>query len=79
MCLDCARLRPRVENAPMRCDAFPAGIPRAILFEQFDHCAPYPGDGGILFEPDPEAPIWRARCRDRVHPGPLVEDDDPTG
>ena len=33
------------------CDAFPSGIPIAILVGEADHRRPYPGDGGIRYEP----------------------------
>ena len=33
------------------CDAFPDGIPEAILTGEHDHTDQYPGDNGIRFEP----------------------------
>jgi hypothetical protein len=32
------------------CDAFPDGIPEAILTSEHDHTEPYPGDNGVRFE-----------------------------
>ena len=37
------------------CSAFPDGIPDAIYIGGFDHRQPFPGDGGVLYEPDPSA------------------------
>jgi len=38
------------DQVPMRCAAFPAGIPAAILQGQHDHKRNYPGDHGMKFE-----------------------------
>ncbi|MGB9866725.1 MAG: hypothetical protein ACPLPR_02300 [Bacillota bacterium] len=43
------------------CDAFPQGIPDDIFFEYFDHRKPYPGDGGIRFEPKDEKALEYVR------------------
>jgi len=44
-----------------RCTAFPKGVPMDILTNQFDHRKPHEGDGGILFEANPDGmslPDW---------------------
>jgi hypothetical protein len=33
------------------CDAFPGGVPEAIIRSEHDHREPYPGDNGIRYEP----------------------------
>ena len=48
VCLECKHL---IEDlGPMRCKAFPDGIPDAIWRGNNDHKKPYPGDHGIQFE-----------------------------
>ena len=63
MCYNCKH---QSAADPLKCDAFPAGIPRRILYSQFDHRKPFEGDRGILFDP-PDASI----------PVPPI-DDEPT-
>jgi hypothetical protein len=52
-CTDCKRLDwDRISSScDYVCEAFPNGIPEAILFGDHDHTKPYRGDGGKLFEP----------------------------
>ncbi len=37
-----------------KCKAFPQGIPDLILSGEDQHTEPFPGDGGIQFEPKEE-------------------------
>jgi len=39
------------DGGSLCCDAFPAGIPWPIQDGDADHRKPYPGDGGLMFEP----------------------------
>jgi hypothetical protein len=43
----------RVESGAATCAAFPQGIPRPILSNDYDHRVAYPGDGGVRFEARP--------------------------
>ena len=51
--IQCARCRNKKLDvvAFPECRAYPKGIPDAILNDEHDHHKPYPGDGGIRFEP----------------------------
>jgi len=55
-CLYCQHSRLPGSKA---CDAFPDGIPDAILLGERTHRKPFPGDHGILFDPTPDAPAAR--------------------
>ena len=49
-CIECKRYEGQAE-----CEAYPDGIPEAIITGDHDHTEPYPGDHGIQFEPmEPE-------------------------
>ena len=58
ICLYCQCFHQRgdLRSAPpgLTCDAFPQGIPEAILGTQVDHRRPYAGDGGLRFVPQDE-------------------------
>ena len=47
--LQCVICRNLTDVKRMRCKAFPAGIPAAILENRYDHTKPFPGDGDVRF------------------------------
>jgi hypothetical protein len=55
MCMSCTRIK---DGEGWSCDAFPNGIPADIVLGSKDHRQPLPGDGGKLFEQDPQAPAF---------------------
>ena len=48
-CILCANYRS--DKYGLVCEAYPNGIPNAIINGEHDHTKPYPGDNGIRFEP----------------------------
>jgi hypothetical protein len=55
LCVACQRLR-RPVRGRWACAAFPSGIPERLLAARADHRESIPGDQGIRFEPDWNAP-----------------------
>ena len=55
LCVACRRLR-RPNRGRWACAAYPGGIPAPLLDATADHRNPYPGDRGIRFGVDREAP-----------------------
>lgn len=49
LCLICDRAED-IDN-PLKCTAFPNGIPEAILSGEFIHTSSFPGDDSLLFKP----------------------------
>lgn len=49
-CLVCRHLFEKWGDSGLACDAFPGGIPLAVLSTRFDHRQPIEGDHGIRFE-----------------------------
>lgn len=47
----CARCARRDPEDSLVCQAFPDGIPQAILAGENQHTAPFPGDRGLQFIP----------------------------
>ena len=61
ICEGCARRRAddRARNDRYGCEAYPDGIPDAIVLGYADHRKPYKGDGGKRFEPaDPTSAVY---------------------
>jgi hypothetical protein len=52
ICVWCTRFRREVRDKNV-CDAFPDGIPDAVILMEHDHRCPYPGDHGLRFDPRP--------------------------
>lgn len=59
-CADCKHRTPGQVNSleELACDAFPDGIPQAILELEHDHTQPYTGDHGIRYEPRDGIDVW---------------------
>lgn len=51
ICYNCKRKNPPTPELAFSCDAFPDGIPSAIINNVADHREPFPGDKGLQYEP----------------------------
>ena len=49
MPIQCAECKHYTEG--LKCAAFPNGIPKAVITNEYDHRESHPGDHGIQFEP----------------------------
>ncbi len=54
-CFDCKHFGEQEAHKPLRCEAFPDGIPQVILRNLHNHLEAFPGDHGIRFEPSESA------------------------
>ena len=54
-CFACRHLRLSPAGG-LACAAFPRAIPADLLEGRAQHRQPYPGDNGVRFQPDPDAP-----------------------
>lgn len=50
LCVSCTHLRERATGKPFTCDAFPGGIPQAIVMFGGDHRTTRRGDHGVTYE-----------------------------
>lgn len=83
ICASCTRYTGYDDTHPRAyCAAFPAGIPLAMYADGFDHRNPYPGDNGILYDPDPSL-AGSLRAHEEIYAlldnDDLTDDDDELG
>lgn len=52
ICLWCEHFDDWEPSNPLRCAAFPEGIPEGIINNLIDHRLPVEGDGGLRYEGD---------------------------
>jgi hypothetical protein len=79
ICMGCKHLT-KDSGWGYRCDAFPAGIPDAVIESRADHRLAFDDDRGIRFEPnDDEAAIYAEDLFNPAPEEPYQEDDAEVG
>lgn len=71
LCENCRRYAGVLQSGIEGCDAYPAGIPAAILTAAADHRLPYAGDRGLRYDPIHDLDL------DPPDADPVVSDGEP--
>lgn len=79
-CFECKHLQSEEDEEPLRCAAFPNGIPIWISHIDDSHLAPREGDHGIQFEPSDQFLKWLEEGRGQAVAGaedfvPLTDEE----
>ena len=66
ICHGCKHVDRNSLRGPLRCAAFPEGIPQEIVENKFLHRNAYPGDSGLLYEVMPQRRLMRYECEEML-------------
>ena len=69
----------RFDAALWTCDAYPEGVPNALILAGADHRLPLPGDSGLTFQPNDEGAVEYVNLVygevPQPYDGPMTVDD----